>query len=125
MTGTIELRTDLSQLGGNELVVINHLLIAEWTTRRQPRNKQLPAAGAECRRVCRVDLPERCNLALLDESDSLQNQLRRGPIGRAYLVVRTPFRWRPLLVEGLVVVILRCGTVASRHCHGKQRREFL
>ena len=117
VAGPVELGADLAELRRHVFVVVDELLAAEGTARRPSRNDQLPAARAERRRVGGVDLAERRDLALLDEADGLQHQLRRRAVGRADLVVGAPLGRGPFLVQRLVVDALRSGQPA----HGRRR----
>ena len=103
VAGPVELRLDLSDLGGHELVVVDERVVPERAARRGAGNAHLPAACAEGRRLAVVVLADRDRLILLDGGQSARDVGRVfRVVGRARSIGRAPLGRRPLLVYRLV-----------------------
>src|SRR5215813_4292045 len=123
VAGAVELRLDLADLGDDELIVINERVLAEGTARRGSRNHHLPAAWPERGRLTMVELADGDGLVLLDRGEGLHDVRGVARVVRgAGAVLRSPFRRRPLLVDGLVRHRSLQGLGGSGRGEGKQDR---
>src|SRR4029079_8231660 len=97
----VELRAGLGDLGGEKLVMIDKLVVAERATGRPPGNAQREHARAEQRHGGLIGAANLVDLAVLDPFRRIENLRRRDVVGCAGLVVLAPFRGPPWLVDSL------------------------
>ena len=97
MGETVELGADLANLGGQDLVVPDHLVLPERAAGRGARDAQREDALAEQRHAVFIDAAEAVDLALLDQAGRVQRDLRGHVVGGAGLVTFAPARRPPFL----------------------------
>src|SRR4029453_12480581 len=115
---TIELRAGLGDLGGEKLVMIHKLVVAERATGRTTGNAQREHTRAKQRHAGLIGAADLVDLAVLDPFRRIENLRRRDVVGCAGLVILAPFRGPPWLVDSLGHrggrVRLRCGDRRER-----------
>ena len=90
MPQAVELRADLADLAGHELVVVHELVGPERPAGRPPRDRQREAARAIQRHARLVDAAQPVDFAVANQLDRVEHFLRGDPVRRARLVARTP-----------------------------------
>ena len=97
MAQSIELRADLTDLGGKKFIVVNQLVGTERTAGRAAGNAQAEGTGAEQRHAGFINAANPVDLAVLDRLHRVQRFRRGHVVGRARFIVRAPFRGPPFL----------------------------
>ena len=127
MTEAVELRAGLADLGGEKLVMIHKLVVAERAAGRTTGNAQREHTRAEQRHALLVDAADLVDLAVLDPFRRIEDLRRRDVVGCAGLVVLAPFRGPPWLVDSLGHrggrLRLRCGDRRERELAMHRARE--
>src|SRR5262249_17809434 len=113
MAEPVELRAGLTDLGGEELIVVNQLVGAERPARRTAGDAQREGTLTELGHSRFVDAADAIDLAVLDPLDGIEDLGRRDPIGSAGDVVLAPFGMRPER-RGCLCHLLRMGRAGDQ-----------
>ena len=108
----VELRAGLADLGGEKLVMIDELVVAERAAGRTTGNAQREGTRAEQRHALLIDAADLVDLAVLDPFRRVEDLRRRDVVGGAGLVVLAPFRGPPWLVDSLGHEVAVCACAA-------------
>ena len=95
VAGAVELGSDLTDLGREDLVEVDEGVVAEGSARGGTRDEHRVGAPLEQGNTALVHLPELVHLARLHELYGLEDLLRGYPVRAAGLVLGPPQRVRP------------------------------